>query len=236
MESPAPEPAGTTPRSPRRRRSLPWLVGLVGLVGLGGLGGVLAGGLVGGLLVAGVFGPARPAPDLAFTAETELITSAFPADGDGDRPGGHHRPFGHHPGPLGPGEHVVVGTVAGSGANDLTVAQDGGSQTVIPTDADTRVRGAGNHELGDLSAGERVVVRVGSGGTAVAVGVVQGHVVGTVTALDGDRATVLRPDGLAVPVDLSGVPERPAVGTVVAVRGSAQDGGSVLRAEEVTSR
>ncbi|MGQ0774110.1 MAG: hypothetical protein ACT4NY_06790 [Pseudonocardiales bacterium] len=225
MTSPAPESAATA-HSPRRRRRLPWLIGL---------GGVLAGGLVGGLLVAGVLGHDRPAPDLAFAAETELITSGFPGERDGDRPSGHHRPFGPGHWRLGPDEHVVVGTVAGSSANDLTVAQDGGSPTSIPTDGDTRVRGADNHELGDLDPGERVVVRVGSDGTTVAVGVVRGHVVGTVTALDGDRATVLRPDGLAVPVDLSGVDARPAVGTAVAVRGSAQDGGGVLRAEEVAT-
>jgi len=225
MEHPAPEPA-VTPSSPRRRRRLPWLFGL---------GGVLAGGLVGALLVAAVLGHDRGAPDLEFAAEAELISRAFPADWDGDHPGRHHRPFGHGPWRLGADERVVVGTVAGSSANDLTVAQDGGSPTSIPTDEDTRVRGADNHELSDLDTGERVVVRLGSDGTAVAVGVVQARVLGTVTTLDGDRATVLRPDGLAVPVDLSGVPERPAVGTVVAVRGSAQDGGGVLRAEEVST-
>lgn len=226
MESPAPEPAVVTPPSPRRRRRLPWLIGL---------GGVLVGGLVGGLVVAGALGSDRAAPDLAFAAEAELITSAFPGEWDGDRPGGHHRPFGHGQWRLGPDERVVVGTVAGSGANDLTVAQDGGSQTAIPTDEDTRVRGSDNHELGDLDAGERVVVRVGPDGTAAAVSVIRAHVVGTVTALDGDRATVLRPDGLAVQLDLSGVDARPAVGTVVAVRGSAAGDGGVLRAEEVAT-
>lgn len=227
MTSPAPEPApANTPPSPRRRRRLPWLIGL---------GGVLAGALIGGLLVAGASGPGRTAPDLWFAAETELITGAFPDEGDGDRPGAHHRPFGHRGWLPGPDERVVVGTVVGSGANELTVTPDGGAQTSIPTNEGTRVRGAGNHELDDLDAGERVLVRVGPDGTAVAVGVVRARVLGTVTALDGDRATVLRPDGLAVPVDLSGVPERPAVGTVVAVRGSAQDSGGVLRAEEVTS-
>ncbi|MGH3938733.1 MAG: hypothetical protein ACRDTG_08860 [Pseudonocardiaceae bacterium] len=225
MRSPAPEPTATPP-SPRRRRRLPWLIGL---------GGVLVGGLAGGLLVAGGFGHDRPAPDLGFVAEAELITSAFPGEGDGDRPGGHHGPFGPGPWRLGPDEQVVVGTVAGSGANDLTVAQDGGSQTSIPTDEDTRVRGAGNHELSDLNAGERVVVRLGPDGTAAAVSVVQARVLGTVTTLDGDRATVLRPDGLAVQIDLTGVQERPEVGTVVAVRGSAESGGGVLRAEEVTT-
>jgi len=225
MTNPEPAPATSTP-PPRRRRLRPWLIGI---------GGVLAGGLIGGLLVAATLGPGQPGPDLAFVAEAELITSAFPPEGDGDHPGAHHRPFGHRPWLPGPDEDVVVGTVAGSGADELTVAQDGGSQTAIPTDADTRVRGAGNNELGDLDPGERVVVRVGPDGTAVAVGVVQAHVVGTVTALDGDRATVMRPDGLAVPVDLAGVQARPAVGTVVAVRGSVEDDGGVLRAGEVTS-
>lgn len=226
MENPAPEPADATAPSPRRRRRLPWFIGL---------GGVLAGGLVGGLLVAAALGSGRPAPDLEFASEAELINSVFPAEGDGDHPGRHHRPFGPGPWRLGADERVVVGMVAGSGANELTVAQDGGAQTAIPTDEDTRVRGADNHELSDLDAGERVMVRVGSDDTAAVVSVVRAHVLGTVTALDGDRATVLRPDGLAVPVDLSGVQERPAVGTVVAVRGSAQDGGGVLRAEEVSS-
>jgi hypothetical protein len=223
---PGPAPAAATPTNPRRRRRLPWLVGL---------GGVLVGGLAGGLLVAGVSGPDRAAPDLAFAADAELMAGGFPGEEGGDRPGrhGHHGPFG--PGPwLGPDLPVVVGSVVGSAANELTVAQDGGAQTAIPTNDETRVRGAGNHELDDLDAGERVVVRLGSDGTALAVGVIRGHVVGTVTALNGDRATVLRPDGLAVQVDLSGVPERPAAGTVVAVRGSSADGGALLRAEEVT--
>lgn len=223
---PEPAPNAAAPHSPRRRRALPWLVGL---------GGVLVGGLVGGLLVAGGSpGSDRVAPDLALATEADLITQAFPAEDD-DHPGGRHGPFGHRPRLLGPDEQVVVGSVAGSAAKELTVATDGGPQTTIPTDEDTRVRGAGNRELGDLDNGERVVVRVGSDGTAVAVGVIPAHVVGTVTALDGARATVRRPDGLAVQVDLSGVSERPEVGTMVAVRGSADDSGGVLRAEKVTT-
>ncbi|MGH3916668.1 MAG: hypothetical protein ACRDTC_25130, partial [Pseudonocardiaceae bacterium] len=217
MESLAPEPAAATP-SPRRRRRLPWLIGL---------GGVLVGGLAGGLLIAGMLGHDRPAPDLAFAAESELIASAFPAEGDGDRPDGHHRPFGPGQWWLGSDDQIVVGTMAGSGANDLTVAQDGGSQTSIATDEDTRVRGAGNHELSDLDTGERVVIRVGPDGTAAAVSVIQARVLGTVTTLNNDRANVLRPDGLAVQIDLSGVQERPEVGSVVAVRGAAIGDGGV---------
>jgi len=103
----------------------------------------------------------------------------------------------------------------------------------VPTDGDTKVRGNGIHQLSDLKAGERVLVKAGSDGKADGVLAVRAHAVGTVTRLDGDRATVVTPGGLNKELDLSGVSERPAVGTMVVAVGTAADGGATLKVEQL---
>jgi hypothetical protein len=74
---------------------------------------------------------------------------------------------------------------------------------------------------------------VGTDGVAGGVLVVRAHAAGTVTRLDGDHATVVRAGGLRVELDLSGVSERPEVGTVVVAVGTATDGGATLKVEQL---
>ena len=62
---------------------------------------------------------------------------------------------------------------------------------------------------------------------------VRAHAGGTVTKLEGDRATVVGPGGMTKELDLSGVTERPAVGTVVVAVGTATDGGATLKVEQI---
>jgi hypothetical protein len=150
-----------------------------------------------------------------------------------DHPGRPFRHGRHGPLRLGEGEKVVAGTVASVGADNLVVRKDNGAEVTVPTDGDTKVRGNGNHQLSDLQAGERVIVKAGSDGKADAVLTVRAHAVGTVTRLEGDRATVVGPGGLTKELDLSGVPERPAVGTMIVAVGTAADGGATLKVEQL---
>lgn len=131
------------------------------------------------------------------------------------------------------GEKVVAGAVGSVGDGTLVVRKDNGAEVTVPTDGDTKVRGVRNRALSDLQAGERVIVRVGSDGKADGVLAVRAHAAGTVTKLDGDRATVVRPGGLTTVLDLSGVSERPAVGTAVVAVGSATDDGATLKVERI---
>jgi len=155
-----------------------------------------------------------------------------------DRPGAKDRPFRHGPKGHGPprlreGEKVVAGAVSSTADGKLVVRKDDGAEVTVPTNGDTKVRGAENKALSDLQAGERVVVKVGSDGVADGVLAVKAHAAGTVTKLDGDRATVVRLGGLTTVLDLSGVSERPAVGTVVVAIGTATDDGATLKVEQI---
>ena len=78
-----------------------------------------------------------------------------------------------------------------------------------------------------------MLVRVGTDKRAVGVLVVRPHVAGTVTALDGDRATVTRPDGLTQIVDVSALTDKPKVGDLIAAVGSATDNGAVIKADKI---
>lgn len=138
-----------------------------------------------------------------------------------------------HPLRLRDGEKVVAGAVGSVADGTLVVRKDNGVDVNVPTDGDTKVRGAQNRALADLQAGERVIVRVGSDGTADGVLAVRAHAAGTVTTLDGDRATVVRPGGLSTVLDLSGVSERPAVGTAVVAIGSATEDGATLKVDRI---
>ncbi len=142
---------------------------------------------------------------------------------------------GHRGGLLGRlgDDTLLVGGVASVGNGTLTVTRDGGGEKAVTTDDRIRVRGAGNSALGDLTAGERVVVRVGADNRAVGVLGLRPHVTGTVTALDGDRATVVRGGGLTQVVDVSAVAQKPAVGDLIAAVGTLADNGTTLKAETV---
>jgi hypothetical protein len=145
--------------------------------------------------------------------------------GDDDGPGDER--FGG-PGPRGFGdEPVITGTVASVANGSIVVNVDSAGQRTIRTDGDTRVRGAGNSGLGDLQVGERVVVGVagtGDAATAEAIWVPQARVTGTVTAVSGDTASVTSVDGLAVTVNTAALSQKPAVGDVVVLTGTADAG------------
>jgi len=86
------------------------------------------------------------------------------------------------------------------------------------------VRGSGNSGLGDLQVGERVVVGVsGTGDAAVAQSIwaPQASVTGTVTTVNGDTVTVTSVDGLAVTANTAALSQKPAVGDVVVLTGTA---------------
>jgi hypothetical protein len=148
-------------------------------------------------------------------------------DDFGDRgPGG--RPFGLGDDP------VVTGTVASVANGSIVVNVDGAGQRTIRTDGDTRVGGSSNNGLGDLQVGERVVVGVegtGDAATAESVWVPQASVAGTVTVVSGDTATVTSVEGLPVTVNTTALSQKPAVGDVVVLTGTADAG--TIRADGI---
>lgn len=139
-------------------------------------------------------------------------------------------------GPGGPGAlggQGIAGTVASVNGASVVVNADGGGPVTVTTNDQTRVLGEGRHSVADLKAGDRVLVRVRDANTPVAVLVPQARAAGTVTALDGDRATVTRPDGLTQAVDVSGVSNKPKAGDRVAVLGTIADNGATLKASSL---
>jgi hypothetical protein len=131
-------------------------------------------------------------------------------------------------------EPVVAGTVASVANGSIVVNVDGAGQRTIRTDGDTRVRGSGNSGLGDLQVGERVVVAVegtGEAATAEGIWVPQASVTGTVTAVSGDTATVTSVEGLPVTVNTAALSQKPAVGDVVVLTGTADAG--TIRADGI---
>jgi hypothetical protein len=129
---------------------------------------------------------------------------------------------------------LLVGKLVSTGTGTLVVAQDNGATLTVHTNEGTKVLGAGKKGLAGLTAGDRVVVRVsGTGDAAAAVTVrsPKAHVTGTVTALAGDAATVLRADGLAESVNVAAVNPKPAVGALVVLSGTAD--GSTLTADRM---
>ncbi|MGQ0573554.1 MAG: hypothetical protein ACT4RN_05025, partial [Pseudonocardia sp.] len=130
---------------------------------------------------------------------------------------------------------LLAGTVVTAGGGTLALTPDGAPQRSLVADDATRVRGGGERRtVAELTAGERIVVRVdGTGDTATVVGAFtpRARVAGTVTALTGNNATVVSVDGLSVPVDVTGIGAKPAVGDLVVLTGGAS--GATLRADEM---
>jgi hypothetical protein len=125
---------------------------------------------------------------------------------------------------------TLNGSVVSVAPGSVVVAQDGAGQVTVPTTDRTRMMGAGNGLTG-LQPGQRVVVRLGADKSAVAVFSPKARAVGTITAIAGDRATLVRLDGLTEPVDLSAVNPKPANGDVVAVSGTAAENGAALKVD-----
>lgn len=125
---------------------------------------------------------------------------------------------------------VLVGTVVSTASGTITITPDGAAARTLRTDDSTRVRGNGNDAVGDLQAGERVIVRVsGSGATATAesIEVPKASVTGTVTALAGDTATVTSVDGLVIGVNVAALSQKPVVGDVVVLTGTVANGTTI---------
>jgi len=150
-------------------------------------------------------------------------------------PGHHHRGMfggpGGFAGPDGlPGRRAdakaVFGTVTSINGASLVITPDGGAPVTVTTGDRTRV-------LGQLAPGARVIGRVGPDRVAYLVRVLPAVDRGTVTAVAGDRITLTKPDGLTRAVDVSAVTTKPAVGDVIAVRGTATDNGGTLKAQSI---
>ncbi|MBP2476580.1 hypothetical protein JOF53_005452 [Crossiella equi] len=203
------------PGPPRRR----------GLLALGAvLVAGVAGAAVGAVLLGGLTGTEQPSGQLALAGSAGQVQEA--AAPERQRP---HRPGRGVP----EGSTVLLGTLKSVADNAVTVTRDSGGDLTVSTDSRTRVRGQGVTALRELKPGGRVVVRVDKDGKALRVAVPKAHVTGTVTKVDGDRATVLGQSGLAVVVDVSSITDKPKVGDVVAVRGVAADAGGLLKADRV---
>ncbi len=156
-----------------------------------------------------------------------------PGTGPGGPRGDGGDGSGRHGGPRGlANTAAITGSVVSVAPDNLVVAADGAGQVTIPTNDRTRVRGAGNGLTG-LQPGQRVVVRVGGDGSAVAVLVPVARAAGTITALDGDRATLVRPNGLTEVIDIVAVNPKPTVGDLVAVSGAPAENGGVLKADQL---
>jgi hypothetical protein len=157
-------------------------------------------------------------------------------DRESDRADGHDEGFGGPgPRPFGFGDDpVVTGTVASVADGSIVVNVDGAGPRTLRTDGDTEVGGPSNSGLGDLQVGERVVVEVegaGDAATAESIWVPQASVTGTVTALSGNTATVTSVEGLTVSADVTALSQKPAVGDVVVLTGTADAG--TIRADGI---
>ncbi|MCW0216239.1 MAG: hypothetical protein OJJ54_23050 [Pseudonocardia sp.] len=223
------------PAKRRRRPSRRWLIGGGAVLAL-----LLVGGVVAAALLIPGGGPGRGGPGgrggVGLTASGDELggpdlLGAGPERGGpgrgGDR-GGRGRAIGD--------DTLLVGVVKTSANATLVVTRDGGADVTVKADGRTRVQGSAS-ALGDLTAGERVVVRVsgtGADATAVTVQAPKARVTGTVIALTGDRATVVEAGGLTGTVDVSALSDKPAVGTLAVFTGTSTENGTVLKAE--TSR
>jgi hypothetical protein len=216
-EAPADPPTVAVPAAPRRRSGRRQV-----LIGAALLVLLVVGGVTAVLLSSGGSGGTEPVSRVAAGGTGAAATPAPPA-GDPRNAGGAR---GGTKG-LG-GDTLLVGNLVSTADGTIVVAQDGGLERAIHTDGSTRVLGGGKKGLAGLQPGDRVVVRVAGSGdaaTAVTVQSPKPRVTGTVTALAGDTATVLRGDGLSVPVNIGAVNPKPAVGDLVVISGKAEGPG-----------
>jgi hypothetical protein len=240
-QSPLPPPAPPPGRRPwrSRLRSRGVIIGAA-VVALLVVGGVTAALLIPdrGRHFGPGFGRMEPTGELDARGEPWGGPSGGPWGGPEGGPWRGEDGFGDHDrgGVRGIGNAAVLtGTVSAVSSGTLVVNVDGGAQRTLRADGDTRVQGVANSGLGDLQAGERVVVQVqgtGDAATARTVWTPQARVTGTVTALAGDRATVTSIDGLTVTVDVATLSQKPVIGDVVVLTGVAADG-STIRADGI---
>ena len=216
-EAPADPPTVAVPTRPRRRFGRRHV-----LVGAALLVLLVVGSVTAVLLSSGGSGVTDPVSRVA-TGGTGAAATPAPPVGDPQDAGGAR---GGTKG-LG-GDTLLVGNLVSTADGTIVVAQDGGLERTIRTDGSTRVLGGGRKGLAGLQPGDRVVVRVAGSAdaaTAVTIQIPKPRVTGTVTALAGDTATVLRGDGLSVPVNIGAVNPKPAVGDLVVISGRAEGPG-----------
>lgn len=222
-----PQPAAGQP-APRRQRRWFRLAPARIVAAVAGLALLVVGGVAGALLFSGSVHGGTDRPGLARMDER----GHGPGRGaDRRAPGGPVGVPDRGPG-VGP---VVLGTVVSTGTGSLVVTPDGAAQRTLRTDDRTRVDGAGARTLADLTPGRRVAVSVtgtGDAATAVAVRVAEASVLGTVTAVAGDTATLISDAGLVVTVNTAAASPKPAVGDTVVVTGTAF--GTTITATTVT--
>ncbi len=217
------------------------------LLALAGLALLVVGGVAGALLFsrAGHDGVSRPGLARMDERGPGPLGRGGPGAERGFDRGGPDRVFdrGGPGGAMGPGGRgggpgagpVVLGTVVSTGNGTLVITPDGAAQRTLRTDDRTRVAGPGARSLAELKPGQRVAVSVtgtGDAATAVAVRVPEARVLGTVTAVAGDTATLTSADGLVVTVNTAAASPKPAVGDIVAVTGTAS--GTTITATTVT--
>ena len=235
----APQPPG---RAGGWRRFVPRRRGAI--IGASVLGVLVIGAVLAALLVPGPggrgFGPGRAghAEGFAGFGDDGGLGLRGPGFEDrGGRAGEGRGGRGGEDGPIGArlgDDTLLVGTVVSASGGSLVLTPDGAPQRTLRTDGDTRVVGGDNRALTDLTAGERVVLRVdgaGTDATVVTAFAPQARVAGTVTAINGNQATVVSVQGLTVTVDITAIGQKPAVGDLVAFTGGAS--GSILRADEL---
>lgn len=207
-----PTDPSTTPGRSRWRRLRPR-----------GRGGVIAAAVV-AVLVVGVV-----AAVLLGQGRGDRVPGVGRSGETGQMEGGPGGRSDHGRGP-GRGAGVGDGPVVSTATGTITLTPDGAAARTLRTDDTTRVRGSGNTAVGDLQAGERVIVRVsGSGATATAVSieVPKASVTGTVTALSGDTATITSVDGLVVSANAAALSQKPVVGDVVVLTGTVANGTTI---------
>ncbi len=224
-----PTDPSTTPGRSRWRRLRPR-----------GRGGVIAAAVVAvlvvGVVAAVLLGQGRGdrVPGVGRSGETGQMEGGPGGRSDHGRGPGRGAGVGDGPVADGPGPvpdgPVLVGPVVSTTTGTITLTPDGAAARTLRTDDTTRVRGSGNTAVGDLQAGERVIVRVsGSGATATAVSieVPKASVTGTVTALSGDTATITSVDGLVVSANAAALSQKPVVGDVVVLTGTVANGTTI---------
>lgn len=215
----APTPASAAPQpppdpEPKRRR---WR-SRGGIIGAAVLAMVIVAGVAVALLLPGTPGarPAPPGADVGLLGETGEL--------------GPLRGPGRGADPLLGKDALLVGTLVSTGGGTLVVDVDGAARRTLRTDDHTRVRGGGASALSGLKPGDRVVLRISGAGDAATVASVmtpQSRVTGTVTAVSGDTATVTVLDGRRESVNIARLPQKPGVGDIVIITGTAPDGATV---------
>jgi hypothetical protein len=128
---------------------------------------------------------------------------------------------------------ALIGAVSSVNGPSLVVAQDGAAPVTVTTTDRTRVVGDQLHAVTDLRPGQRIVVRLGPDRSATGVLAMPATARGTITTLNGTKASLTQIDGLTLSVDTSGLATQPKAGDLIAVWGTAADNGTMLKANSL---